>query len=160
MKYDVHDLIDAQDVAELIGVMSANQVYALLETNSRFPGLVLDRGFNRARLWSKSDVVKWAATNKEAFQQSYIYYAECGQYLKIGISKNPRARVEYLKNDPFSHFDDVELRPTIRLLGYVPGTLKQEKDILKKFSEHQAFGVGEWFYDVPQIRKYMKTLTS
>jgi hypothetical protein len=140
--------------------MSANQVYSLLETNSKFPRLVLNRGPNRARLWSKSDVARWAATNKETFQRSYIYYAECGQYLKIGISKNPRGRVEYLKKDPFSHFDDVEMRQNIRLLGYVPGTLKQEKDILKKFIEHRAFDVGEWFYDVPQIRQYMKKLTS
>lgn len=57
-KVDLDDLLDAREVAELLGLASANAVNVYLGRYRDFPEPVLVRpGF---RLWLRSDVEAWA----------------------------------------------------------------------------------------------------
>jgi predicted DNA-binding transcriptional regulator AlpA len=57
-KVDLDDLLDAREVAELLGLASANAVNVYLGRYTDFPEPVLVRpGF---RLWLRSDVEAWA----------------------------------------------------------------------------------------------------
>ena len=57
---DVEDLIDARDVAELLGLSHPNSVFGYLKRYPDMPRPVVDRGPNRARLWVRGDVEAWA----------------------------------------------------------------------------------------------------
>lgn len=56
-KVDVSDLLDAHEVAELLGLSShtAVSVYA----KRGLPEPVIDRGPNRAKFWLRQDIEKW-----------------------------------------------------------------------------------------------------
>ncbi len=57
---DVGELIDARDVAELLGLSHPNSVFGYLKRYPDMPRPVVDRGPNRARLWVRSDIEQWA----------------------------------------------------------------------------------------------------
>ncbi len=58
-RVDVDDLIDAHDVAKILGLGHSNSVYGYLRRYPAMPRPVIDRGPNRARLWLKSEVEDW-----------------------------------------------------------------------------------------------------
>ena len=58
-RVDVDDLIDAHDVAKILGLGHSNSVYGYLRRDPAMPRPVIDRGPNRARLWLKSEVEDW-----------------------------------------------------------------------------------------------------
>ncbi len=63
---DVDDLIDARDVAKMLGLSHSNTVF---QYQRRYPGMprpVVDRGANRARLWLRSEVREWADSKRRA----------------------------------------------------------------------------------------------
>ena len=168
MKYGPEDLVDASGAAELIGVFSKAQVYKLLETEKSFPKLVIDFGEGRARLWYKKDLLSWLKTTDVKFVKTYVYFAESSKHLKIGISRNPIARINDIKNDIYNALDDVESRKSLRLIGYFPGSLTTERTIQKLFAQYQVQTTDrryktptvckEWFYDKPEIRRHMNKL--
>lgn len=56
---DASDVIDAQGVAELLGLAQRNTVSSY---QRRYPGMprpVIDLGQGRCKLWLRSEVVKW-----------------------------------------------------------------------------------------------------
>lgn len=54
---DLDDLIDAGEVADVLGLASRNVVGVYLGRYSDFPAPVLDRG--TCRLWLRADVEAW-----------------------------------------------------------------------------------------------------
>ena len=59
MIIDVSDVIDAQEVAQLLGLSQRNTVSSY---QLRYPGMlrpVIDLGHGRCKLWLQSDVVAW-----------------------------------------------------------------------------------------------------
>ena len=76
---------------------------------------------------------------KKRPKAGFIYFLEAfaghSQGVKIGFSTKPRSRFEALKS---------EVGVRLRLIGYVPGTMRHEKNphaILRHRRCH-----GEWFY--------------
>jgi hypothetical protein len=62
---DLDDLIDAAEVAEMLGLASRNVVGVYRGRYPDFPTPVIDRG--TCRLWLRADVEGWArATGREA----------------------------------------------------------------------------------------------
>lgn len=72
---------------------------------------------------------------------SYVYFAESGDLVKIGFSRNPVERM-------------VTLRPKGTLICVLRGTRKLEKKVHKKFQSHLVMG-REWFRNCPEIRRFM-----
>lgn len=54
------DLIDAQAVAELLGLSHRNTVSVYQKRYPDMPRPVLDMGKGRCRLWLKPEIVSWA----------------------------------------------------------------------------------------------------
>jgi glutathione-regulated potassium-efflux system ancillary protein KefG len=59
-RVDVNDLVDATDVAHILGLAHANSVYLYLRRYPTMPRPVVDRGPKRAKLWLRSEVEIWA----------------------------------------------------------------------------------------------------
>lgn len=61
---DIDDLIDAHDVAALIGLSQPNNVHLYQRRYPDMPRPVLDRGGRRAKLWLRSELRVWLQTRK------------------------------------------------------------------------------------------------
>lgn len=57
--YDPADLIDAQTVAEVLGLASRGAVSVYRSRYDDFPTPVIDMGKGRPMLWLRSDVEAW-----------------------------------------------------------------------------------------------------
>jgi len=58
-RVDVDDLIEAHDVAALLGLSQANNVHLYQRRYPDMPRPVLDRGGRRANLWLRSEIQAW-----------------------------------------------------------------------------------------------------
>lgn len=56
---DIDDLVDAHEVAELLGLAHTNSVYLYMRRYQDMPRPVLDRGGRRAKLWLRSEIEDW-----------------------------------------------------------------------------------------------------
>ena len=59
-KVDIDDLLDADQVAELLGLSSRTAVSVYRRRYGDFPEPVLDRGTGKCRFWLRADVEQWA----------------------------------------------------------------------------------------------------
>lgn len=56
-RVDLDDIIDAGDVAEMIGLSRRNSVYTYQKRHADFPKPVLEHG--RCRHWLRPDIARW-----------------------------------------------------------------------------------------------------
>ena len=56
-KIDVDDLIDAREVAEMLGLSSPRAV--AVYSSRGLPEPIVDRGPNTAKLWLRQDIDRW-----------------------------------------------------------------------------------------------------
>jgi len=56
---DIDDLVDAHDVADMLGLALATSVHLYQRRYPDMPRPVLDRGGRRAQLWLRSEVLVW-----------------------------------------------------------------------------------------------------
>jgi predicted DNA-binding transcriptional regulator AlpA len=56
-KVDVDDLIDAREVAEMLGLSSSRAV--AVYSSRGLPEPIIDRGPNTAKLWLRQDIERW-----------------------------------------------------------------------------------------------------
>jgi glutathione-regulated potassium-efflux system ancillary protein KefG len=59
---DTDDLIDAQEVAAVLGLSHRNSVSLYQRRYDNMPRPVVERGSGRTKLWLRSAVVAWAAS--------------------------------------------------------------------------------------------------
>lgn len=79
--------------------------------------------------------------------ESVIYFAEAGNYIKIGYSKNWKDRLRSLYgSSPL----------TINVLHVSPGTPAKERALHRKFAHCRAH--GEWFHKSPDLLAYIDVL--
>jgi len=82
----------------------------------------------------------------EKYSPSYVYYAVCGTHCKIGVSKNPWARVADMKT----------VRPEIRVAVVEMGDQELESQ------RHQQFAGAhidrEWFQLTPELQAHIDQL--
>ncbi len=55
------DLVDATEVAGLLGLRHRNSVSTYMKRYQDFPRPVVDRGPRRGRFWVRAEVLHWAA---------------------------------------------------------------------------------------------------
>jgi predicted DNA-binding transcriptional regulator AlpA len=56
---DIEDLVDAHDVAAMLGLSQVTSVHLYQRRYADMPRPVLDRGGRRARLWLRSEMKEW-----------------------------------------------------------------------------------------------------
>lgn len=59
-RVDISDLIDANQVAELLGLSHRNSVTTYLHRYDRMPRPVLERADGKTRLWLRQEIIRWA----------------------------------------------------------------------------------------------------
>jgi predicted DNA-binding transcriptional regulator AlpA len=59
-KVDTEDLIDAHQVARILGLSHFQSVSTYQRRYAKMPRPVVDLGAGRPRLWLRSEVVRWA----------------------------------------------------------------------------------------------------
>jgi predicted DNA-binding transcriptional regulator AlpA len=59
-RVDTEDLIDAQEVAEILGLAHRNSVSLYQRRYADMPRPVLERAGGRTRLWLRSEIERWA----------------------------------------------------------------------------------------------------
>lgn len=60
------DLVDAQGVAELLGLAHRNSVSAYQQRYPDMPRPVIDLGRGRPRLWLRPEIAEWARARRSA----------------------------------------------------------------------------------------------
>jgi hypothetical protein len=92
--------------------------------------------FGDIKLW------RWADVGK-----SRIYFVECGGFIKIGLTSNPKQRLANLANTS---------GPALKPLLVIPGTRATELKLHKKF--RHLHDHGEWFRAAPELLRYIEGL--
>ena len=72
----------------------------------------------------------------------FVYYIQCGSFIKIGTSINPESRVDQLRRGGKA------ARPSLwvgnpRLIAYLPGNVAKERELHRQFAHLRDN--GEWF---------------
>ena len=72
----------------------------------------------------------------------FVYYIQCGAFIKIGTSINPESRCNQIRRGGKA------IRPSIwvedpRLIAYLPGNVAKERELHRKFAGQRD--QGEWF---------------
>ncbi len=62
---DVDELVDAHEVARMLGLGHANSVHLYQKRHADMPRPAIDRGPRRARLWIRSEMVGWIQTRNQ-----------------------------------------------------------------------------------------------
>ncbi len=60
-RVDTDDLIDAHEVAEILGLSQRNSVSLYQRRYSDMPRPVVQRGGGRTKLWLRTEVERWAS---------------------------------------------------------------------------------------------------
>jgi predicted DNA-binding transcriptional regulator AlpA len=63
-KVDVDDLIDAREVADMLGLSSPRAV--AVYSSRGLPEPIIDRGPNTAKLWLRQDIERWKKDRKNS----------------------------------------------------------------------------------------------
>lgn len=63
MKIDPADLIDAHEVAEILGLATNRAVSTYRQRYDDFPEPALEKGSGKCILWVRADVERWAASH-------------------------------------------------------------------------------------------------
>jgi hypothetical protein len=87
-----------------------------------------------------------------AATRSFVYFARCGEYVKIGFSHDPEQRLKCLQSSVHRGSgivpDDIDRNRPLELIHLIPGCrMRDERIIHGLFHMHAA--AGEWFrYDL------------
>jgi glutathione-regulated potassium-efflux system ancillary protein KefG len=58
---DPEELVDATEVAQLLGLRHRNSVSTYMKRYEDFPRPLIERGERRGRFWARADILRWAA---------------------------------------------------------------------------------------------------
>lgn len=84
---------------------------------------------------------------------SQVYFIACGDFVKIGYSKNPEARLTQLKQGRNAKSrtlapDGLDLAEAV-IVGCIPGEQETERELHRRLATYRA--VGEWFRLSPTV---------
>lgn len=69
-RVDTDDLIDAQEVAEMLGLAQRNSVSLYQRRYPEMPRPVVERGGGKTKLWLRSQVEQWATERTSGGRKS------------------------------------------------------------------------------------------
>lgn len=79
----------------------------------------------------------------------FTYFIQSGETIKIGHSQTPELRVDQLRRGGKAQRPSAGISPTIRLLAYVEGGQKLERELHTRFADSRD--CGEWFYITDEL---------
>lgn len=86
-----------------------------------------------------------------------VYFIRCGQFVKIGVSKNPHTRLKQVRkaNGGFAFPAGLDIEKS-RLIATELGSFQRERELHAKFSHLRH--TGEWFTETPELTSYITAL--
>lgn len=91
-------------------------------------------------------------------EESFVYFIEAGDYIKIGHSRDPMGRLSQIRKGRGVALPD-DLDPSgARILAVEQGGMFEEKKLHRRFTIHRA--AGEWFKKNDRLTHYIKSLTT
>ena len=82
-----------------------------------------------------------------------VYFAESNGYVKIGYSASVMQRMASLPSDYSKRPKDLPRHSTVTLIGWFPGTKRDELLAHAAMNDHWAD--GEWYRDCEAVRSYL-----
>lgn len=91
-------------------------------------------------------------------RETFVYFIEAGDYIKIGYSRDPIGRLVQIRSGRGVKLPDGLDPSRARILTVEPGTHSHEKRLHDRFAEHRA--AGEWFNKNDRLTHYIKSITT
>lgn len=82
-----------------------------------------------------------------------VYFAASGDYIKVGFSINVLQRTASLQGDYCNRPGDLSRDAHVEVLGWFPGTKRDELLAHAALNDHWA--AGEWYLDHPDVHDYL-----
>ncbi len=116
-----------------------------LVTQGKFPAP--RRVIDGNRIWSWNDISTHIKVMEEK-KSNGVYFLRAGNFIKIGFSTRVQERISMMQTGcPYE----------LILLGTMQGSLKDEKNLHKKFSLFRAR--AEWFRAEAELLEYIESVT-
>ena len=90
--------------------------------------------------------------------ESFVYFIEAGEYIKIGYSRDPISRLSQIRKGGSAIAPEGLATGGARILAVEQGGMEQEKALHKRFAEYRA--AGEWFAKNDRLAHYIKSLAT
>jgi len=111
---------------------------------------IVQEGINHRLL--KADAARFDHRRKEQI----VYFIRCQEFVKIGISKNPAARLQQIRRGGGSHFPRLLDVEASELISTEPGGRNREHELHLRFKHLRH--TGEWFTEAPELTEYINNL--
>lgn len=93
---------------------------------------------------------------KKQMRESFVYFIEAGDYIKIGVSRDPIIRLGQIRQGRGITAPEGLITSQARLLAVEQGDRNSEKTLHQRFAAHRAR--GEWFRKNDRLAHYIKSL--
>ena len=86
-----------------------------------------------------------------------VYFIRCGQFVKIGASKDPQTRLKQIRrmNGSLAFPAGLDLMAS-ELIATELGSFERERELHKQFAHLRH--TGEWFTEAPDLTEYIESL--
>lgn len=92
---------------------------------------------------------------RERFERSRVYFMRNGKYIKIGFtSTSPETRLDAIRKAGGILMPKGLDFTATELIGHIPGDLRLEKILHKKFASIRV--AGEWFKATPELTDFIE----
>ena len=87
-----------------------------------------------------------------------VYFAACGEYVKVGFSTDPTKRLSHVLSDFTLIPEGIDRSYTVDLIASFPGTPYHERYHHSRISSHRVEGTREWYYRTPDVLSYIQSV--
>ena len=105
----------------------------------------------------RNDIIASMEEVERKRKAQIVYFIRCQQFVKIGISKNPAARLQQIRRGGGSHFPRLLDVETSELIATEAGGFAREKELHARFAHLRH--TGEWFTEAPELTEYIESLS-
>lgn len=95
---------------------------------------------------------------KQLEHETFIYFIEAGDYIKIGYSRDPIRRLSQIRGGKNVKSPDRLDLSRARILAVEQGSQSEESRLHRRFAEHRTS--GEWFEKNERLAHYIKSITT
>lgn len=90
--------------------------------------------------------------------ETFVYFIEAGDYIKIGYSRDPIGRLSQIRKGGGTKAPDGLDTSNARVLAVEQGTQMDESNLHRRFAEHRV--TGEWFQKNERLTHYIKSIAT
>lgn len=93
---------------------------------------------------------------RKAESESFVYFIEAGDFIKIGYSRDPIGRLSQIRKGSNVTIPEGVSTEKARILAFEQGGQSHEKELHKRFADFRV--AGEWFEKHDRLIHYIKSI--